>query len=174
MAPPKPTMPATAPTTLLGKRSVGRTITSVDQDCCPKYARLKIAMAQAMGACGDQQDKRHHCGAQAQGDFAGYVHGEFSADQIAGEPAAQQASDARGCVGDPSHGADRLDVEAARVVEIFRQPEKIEVPGGVAQEFCGHQAPGFWKRSRSSHAIFFAVAAMLDRRVREFLRALVR
>ena len=46
IAPPKPTRPATAPTALRGNRSVGRIITSVDHDCWPKKARLKIAIAQ--------------------------------------------------------------------------------------------------------------------------------
>ena len=35
-----------------GKRSVGSTITSVDHDCCPKYARLNMASAQATGTRG--------------------------------------------------------------------------------------------------------------------------
>ena len=39
--------PATEPTALRGNMSVGRTITSVDQDCWPKKARLKMTMAQA-------------------------------------------------------------------------------------------------------------------------------
>ena len=47
MAPPKPTMPASVPTADLGIRSVGKIITSVDHDCCPKNARLKIKITQA-------------------------------------------------------------------------------------------------------------------------------
>ena len=43
---------------------------------------------------------------------------------------------------DPAERADGLDVEAARVVEVFRQPEEVEVPGGVAQELRDDQAPG--------------------------------
>ena len=39
-------------------------------------------------------------------------------------------------------GAHRLDVEAARVVEVLRQPEQVEVPGGVAQELRDDEAPG--------------------------------
>jgi hypothetical protein len=54
------------------------------------------------------------------------------ADQIAGEPAADEAADACGRVGDPGYGAYGFDVEVARVVEIFGKPEEIEVPGGVA------------------------------------------
>src|ERR1043166_6902760 len=47
MAPPKPTRPATLPSASSGTRSVGRIITSVDQDCWPKKARLKITITQA-------------------------------------------------------------------------------------------------------------------------------
>src|SRR3970282_1841719 len=52
MAPPKPTSPATAPIALRGYMSAGRIITSVDHDCCPKYAMLKMARAQATGTFG--------------------------------------------------------------------------------------------------------------------------
>jgi len=50
MAPPKPTIPATEPTDRPGARSVGRIMTRVDQDCCPKNATLKIAIAKSTGA----------------------------------------------------------------------------------------------------------------------------
>src|SRR5690348_8632474 len=52
IAPPNPTSPATEPTALCGNKSVGRTITSVDHDCCPKYATLKIASAHETATCG--------------------------------------------------------------------------------------------------------------------------
>src|SRR6185295_14728848 len=52
IAPPKPTRPATAPTALRGYMSAGRIITSVDHDCCPKYAMLKIVSAQPTGTDG--------------------------------------------------------------------------------------------------------------------------
>ena len=45
------------PTALRGKKSVGRIITSVDHDCCPKKARLKSASAQPTGTCGNEDDR---------------------------------------------------------------------------------------------------------------------
>src|SRR6187551_3440238 len=50
MAPPNPTIPATDPTERPGTRSVGRIITSVDHDCCPKNATLNVAIARSTGA----------------------------------------------------------------------------------------------------------------------------
>ena len=49
MAPPNPTSPATLPTALRGKRSVGRIITRVDHDCCPKKAILNSTIASSTG-----------------------------------------------------------------------------------------------------------------------------
>src|SRR5438128_10933346 len=49
MEPPKPTSPATEPTALCGNKSAGRIMTSVDQDCCPKNATLKSAIAISTG-----------------------------------------------------------------------------------------------------------------------------
>src|SRR5580658_843358 len=74
---------------------------------------------------------------------------------MAREPAAEEASDACGGVGDPGYGADGFDVEVARVVEIFWQPEEIEVPGGVAEEFCGDDAPGFFEAEQIEPRDFF-------------------
>lgn len=37
------------PTARLGKRSVGRIITSVDRDCCPKYPMQNRTMGSAPG-----------------------------------------------------------------------------------------------------------------------------
>ena len=51
IAPPKPTSPATEATIVRSKRSVGTTITRVDQDCWPKNATLKRTMAQLTGTC---------------------------------------------------------------------------------------------------------------------------
>ena len=50
MAPPKPTNPATEPTTFCGNRSAGRIITRVDHDCWPKNAMLNRKMASSTGA----------------------------------------------------------------------------------------------------------------------------
>ena len=68
--------------------------------------------------------------------------GRFALQQPAGEPAPAQAADARRRRRDPAERRHRLDVEAARVVEVLRQPEQVEVPRGVAQELRDHDAPG--------------------------------
>src|SRR3954451_21320408 len=49
--PPNPTSPATEPTLDRGNRSAGSTMTTVDQDCCPKKAMLKSTMAKCTGTC---------------------------------------------------------------------------------------------------------------------------
>ena len=56
------------PTALRGYMSAGRIITSVDHDCCPKYATLKMASA-SRPARSDEQDERHHRGARAKRDL---------------------------------------------------------------------------------------------------------
>ena len=53
--------------------------------------------------------------------------------QLDSHPPDETADAGRG-IRNPGERADRLDVEAARVVEIFRQPEQIEVPRRVAEE----------------------------------------
>src|SRR5580658_3068300 len=92
---------------------------------------------------------------------------------MAREPAAEEASDACGGVGDPGYGADGFDVEVARVVEIFWQPEEIEVPGGVAEEFCGDDAPGFFEAQQIEPRDFSCGGGESDdwRKFVEILRA---
>src|SRR6185437_9531888 len=63
-----------------------------------------------------------------EGDLAGDVQGVAPAQQPAGVPAAHQATNAGGGVGDPGEVAHLLGVEAADIVEILRQPKQIEEP----------------------------------------------
>ena len=74
--------------------------------------------------------------------FRAWSKGSFSPQQPAGEPTPAQAADSRRRRRDPGEGRDRLDVEAARVIEVLRQPEQVEVPRRVAQELGDHDAPG--------------------------------
>src|ERR1700733_9571166 len=52
MAPPNPIKPATEPTEVRGKTSVGRVMISPDQDCWPKKAMLKSNKAKLTETCG--------------------------------------------------------------------------------------------------------------------------
>ena len=99
---------------------------------------------------------------------------KFLADQVAGEPASDEAADARGGVGDPGDGAYGFDVEVAHVVEIFGEPEEIEVPSGVGQEFCGYYAPGFFEAEQIEPADFFYGCRIGRGGPGEFFRALLR
>ena len=101
-----------------------------------------MASAHADRRARHEQHRRHHRRAQPERDLAGAIERQVARQQVAREPAADQAADAGRGVGDPGEGADRLDVEAARVVEILRQPEQVEVPGRVAQELGDDEAPG--------------------------------
>src|SRR5215469_962914 len=90
---------------------------------------------------GDEQDPWHQGGAGAQCCFTRDVDRMTMPDQLARKPSAREAADAGKCIRNPGEGADTFDVESARVVEILRQPEEVEIPSGVAQELRGHQAP---------------------------------
>ncbi len=92
IAPPKPTSPATEPTTLAGKRSVGRTITSVDHDCCPKYARLKIASAHATGSRGTSRMDGITAALKSQRQFSGHVQRELPASPDSWKTSRQEDS----------------------------------------------------------------------------------
>src|SRR5204863_9499050 len=61
-------------------------------------------------------------------------------EQTAGAPASEKAADARCGVRNPRIITDVLDIEAASIIEVFREPEKHEIPGRVAHEFRDHEA----------------------------------
>jgi hypothetical protein len=54
--------------------------------------------------------------------------------------ASGKAADTGGCVRNPGEIADVLDIKPPGIVEILRQPEQAEEPGGVAQKFSAHHA----------------------------------
>ena len=141
MAPPKPTRPATEPTARRGKMSAGRIITRVDHDCCPKNAMLNSTMAMSTG---DHVTKMTS-GMTAALAPSAILREKFermaAPDQPAGEPPAHETAYARRSIGNPREVADALGIEAADVVQILRQPEEVEVPGGVAEKLGRHQTP---------------------------------
>ena len=61
-------------------------------------------------------------------------------NQAAREPSAQQAANSSGGIGNPRERAHLFGVEVAHVIEIFRQPEDIEVPGGVTKKLGDDQS----------------------------------
>src|SRR4051812_43360612 len=63
--------------------------------------------------------------------------------------AAAQTSDP-GCDGrNPREGSDCLHIEAASVVKVFGEPEEIEVPACVGEEFCKHDTARFAESKES-------------------------
>src|SRR5437660_217706 len=89
----------------------------------------------------DEKHEWHYGGAQAERDFAGLVQRAPRLNQVAGKPSPAQTADPRRGVGHPGKCADSFDVEATRVVQVFREPEKIEIPGRITEEFGDDDAP---------------------------------
>src|SRR5256885_1621215 len=56
-------------------------------------------------------------------------------------PASRRRPAAARRVRQPRVGADLVDVEVPRVVEVLRQPRDVEEPGRVGQELRAHQPP---------------------------------
>ena len=106
--------------------SAGTVITSPDHDCWQKNAMLNSARAQLNRDQRHQHHHRHERRAQAERNFARSIERQAAAQKTAGEIAAQKAADSRGRVRNPCVVADLLDIEVARVVEIFGQPEEQE------------------------------------------------
>src|SRR5258708_8218068 len=61
--------------------------------------------------------------------------------QEAGQAASAQTARARRGVRNPGERANGFDVQAAGVVKVFRKPEQVEIPGGIAEEFRGYNTP---------------------------------
>src|SRR5688572_22642257 len=57
------------------------------------------------------------------------------------QPPTAETSDRRESKWNPREIADLLDVQPAHITQIFRQPKDVEVPCGVGEKFCGHEAP---------------------------------
>ena len=101
----------------LGNRSAGSTMTRVDQDCWPKYARLNIASAMATAHMGHKNNGWHDRGAKPEREFSRRVKRKISPHQIAGEPSACQTAEAGCGIRNPCEGSHRFHVKAARVVQ---------------------------------------------------------
>src|SRR5208283_3202679 len=91
----------------------------------------------------NHDDKWHNGSACAKRQFARGTKREMTAHEIAGESSTQQTAGSRGGVRHPGEHADCFDVKTARIIKIFGEPKQIEKPGRIAQEFGGHQTPGF-------------------------------
>ena len=141
IAPPKPTRPATEATMRRWKRSVGTIITSVDHDCWPKNAMLKSTIASSTGTWVTKMMSGITAALAPSAILRAELTDAPAREQPAREPAADQAADAGRGIRDPRVVADLLHVEAARVVEILRQPEEVEVPGGVGEELRHDETP---------------------------------
>src|SRR6266516_1254928 len=89
-----------------------------------------------------QHDARHDESGEADRDFARQIHRTTAMNQPARPTTAEQAAHTRRRERNPRDGADGFDVEAARVEQIFREPEDVEVPRRVAEKFYGDDGPG--------------------------------
>jgi len=91
---------------------------------------------------GDEGDKRHQRGAGTEGELPRAINGSPTPDEMAGDPTATEAANAGCGVRDPGESADGFDIEPARVVEVLRQPEEVEIPCGIAEELGDDEAAG--------------------------------
>ena len=108
-----------------------------------EHGETEKANGQAERRGGDEQGGGNQRGANGQGYLACAVEGEATANQLGSEKTAAQAAQSREGIWHPGEVADRFNVEAARVGEIFRQPENKEEPGGVSHELRGHEPQHF-------------------------------
>ena len=86
----------------------------------------------------NQNDKRHKCSAESERHLPRHAERELAAYQVTGKSSAEQTPHSSGSARHPGKCADRFDIKAASIVEIFWKPEQVEKPSRIAQEFGGH------------------------------------
>src|SRR5437870_7860148 len=78
-----------------------------------------------------QNDAWHDGRGRAQRDFARNIHRMAAVEQPARPSATEKTPGTRRRVRNPRDGTDALDVESARVEQIFGQPEDIKLPCSI-------------------------------------------
>src|SRR5262245_42534848 len=69
--------------------------------------------------------------------------------QAARKPSAEQTSQPCCRIRNPGIISHLLGIKTTRIVEILRHPEKVKVPGGVAQKLPQDQPPELWKGEKA-------------------------
>src|SRR5579884_3728895 len=90
---------------------------------------------------GDADGHEHR--ADKDGGLARPVRAPAPADEKSGKPAAQRRAQGGKNVRHPGGSADLAETEMPHVGKIFRQPEKIEPPDGIAEKAGQDDAPDF-------------------------------
>src|SRR5579883_1766199 len=93
---------------------------------------------------GDAEGKRNWKnaeGASEHGGFAGEVDGDAAADERGRQPATAHAAEVGNQIDDEDRRAELDEMDAVLALEIVGNPEEIEPPDGVGEEFSGDERP---------------------------------
>ena len=142
MAPPKPTRPATEPTTLSWEKIGGKHHYQGGPRLLSEIRQAEYRKRPCHRKPRYQQDGRHHRRTQSERQLSRHAQREFAPHQVTRKPSAEKTTHPGGGVRNPGKSAHCLHIESARIVKIFRKPEKIEVPGCVAEKLGAYQSPG--------------------------------